>query len=166
MAEMTTTTRMYLLVTSMLDALIPQKKSPTKVHPEKELDLDQRRSLDRKDFPFYMRLVNHDTQELVGHLTDISPGGFKLDCENLIPLNKEIRFRMDLTSEMASKPSMVFAARSKWCQVDRFDPFCYNIGFQLIDISPEDVEIFNRIIEKYGTKHENKRIDLRRTNMW
>lgn len=163
---MTISTRMYMFVTNVLDALIPQKKPSTQLHPGKELDTDKRSGLDRKDFPYYMQVIDHDTQELVGHLTDISSGGFKLDSQNPIPLNKDFRFRMELTSEVACKPSMVFVARSRWCQIDRFDPFCYNVGFQLIDISPEDGEIFNRIIEKYGTKHENKRIDLRRTNMW
>ena len=139
----------------------------TRTHsPEKKLSLDERRRLDRKNFSYYMQLVDHDTQELVGHLTDISSGGFKLDSLSPIPPNKDIRFRMDLTSEVASKPSMVFVARSKWCRVDPLDPFCYNVGFQLINIAPGDVEIFNRMKEKYGKKHEDKHIDLRRTNKW
>ena len=57
---------------------------------------------------------------------------------------------MDLTSEVANKPSMEFVARSKWCEVDPLDPFLYNVGFQLINISPGDIEIFNRMMEKYG----------------
>ena len=134
--------------------------------PEKKRPMDERRKLDRKDFSYYMQLVDHDTHELVGHLTDISSGGFKLDSANPIPINKDFQFRIDLTSEVASKPSMVFVARSKWCKVDPLDPFCYNVGFQLINISPEDIEIFSRMIERYGTKHEDKQIDLRRTNMW
>ena len=128
--------------------------------------MDERRNLDRKDFSYYMQLLNHDTQELVGHLADISSGGFKLDSLSPIPPNKDFRFRMDLTSEVADKPAMVFVARSKWCKVDPLDPFCYNVGFQLINISPGDAEIFNRMIEKYGSKHENVRIDLRRSNLW
>jgi hypothetical protein len=113
-----------------------------------------------------MQLFDHDTQELVGHLADISSGGFKLDSQNPIPTNKDFLFRMHLPSEVANKPFMVFMARSKWCKVDPFDPFCYNVGFQLINISPGDIEIFKRMIETYGTKHDNMRIDLRRTNMW
>ena len=104
--------------------------------------------------------------ELVGSLVDIGSGGFKLDSQKPIPLNKDFRFRVDLTSEVASKPFMVFVARSKWCKADPLDPFCYNIGFQLIDIAPADVEIFNRIKEKYGTKHENGQFDLRHSNLW
>ena len=113
-----------------------------------------------------MRLIDSDTQELVGHLVDISSGGFKLDSQTKIPLNKDFRFRMDLTNEVANKPSMVFVARSKWCEVDPLDPFLYNVGFQLISISPGDIEIFNRMMEKYGSKPEDKRIDKRRTNLW
>ena len=128
--------------------------------------MDERRNLDRKDFSYYMQLIDHDTQELVGHLSDISSGGFKLDSLSPIPPNKDFRFRLDLTSEVASKPSMVFLARSKWCQVDPLDPFCYNVGFQLINIAPGDIEIFNRMMEKYGAKKEYKTIDLRRSNKW
>jgi len=127
---------------------------------------DERRKLNRKDFSYYMRLIDSDTQELVGHLVDISSGGFKLDSQNPIPPNKDYRFRMDLTSEVANKPSMVFVARSKWCEVDPLDPFLYNVGFQLVNISPGDIEIFKRMMEKYGTKTTDKRIDKRRTNLW
>ena len=127
---------------------------------------DERRKLNRKDFSYYMRLIDSDTQELVGHLVDISSGGFKLDSQTPIPPNKDYRFRMDLTSEVANKPSMVFVARSKWCEVDPLDPFLYNVGFQLVNISPGDIEIFKRMMERYGTKTTDKRIDKRRTNLW
>jgi hypothetical protein len=128
--------------------------------------MDDRRHLERKDFSYYMRLVDNDTRELVGHLVDISSGGFKLDSQTPIPVNKDYRLRMDLTSEVANKPTMVFVARSKWCAVDPLDPFIYNVGFQLVNISPGDLEIFRRMMEKYGKKVEDKRIDKRRSNLW
>lgn len=128
--------------------------------------MSERRNLDRKTFSYYMQLIDYDTQELVGHLADISPGGFKLDSLSPIPPNKDFRFRLDLTSDLADKSSMIFVARSKWCGVDPLDPFCYNVGFQLINISAGDLEIFNRMIEKYGKKNEEIRVDLRRSNLW
>ena len=128
--------------------------------------MNERRKIDRKDFSYYMQLVDNDTQELVGHLADISSGGFKLDSLSPIPPEKDFQFRMELNSEVADKPYMVFVARSKWCKVDAFDPFCYNVGFQLINITPTDLEIFNRMTEKYGSKHEHKLVDLRRSNKW
>ena len=128
--------------------------------------MSERRNAERKEFSYYMRLVDNDTEELIGHLMDISSVGFKLDSQKPIPINKDFRLRMDLTKEVADKPSMVFVARSKWCETDPLDPFVYNVGFQLINISPSDLNIINRMIEKYGKKIEDKRIDKRRTNLW
>jgi hypothetical protein len=128
--------------------------------------MDERRNLERKDFSYYMRLINNDTGNLLGHLVDISSGGFKLDSQEPVPVNKDFRLRMDLTSEVADKPAMVFVARSKWCEVDPLDPFIYNVGFELINISPADLEIIRRMMEKYGKKIKDKRVDKRRTNLW
>lgn len=133
----------------------------------KEIHKGERRQPERKDFSCYMQIFDNGTQELVGHLVDICSGGFKLDSQNPIPINKDFRFCINLTSEVADQPYLVFIARSKWCQVDPLDPFVYNTGFQLINISPGGFEIFNRLIEKYGTKKEKLRsIDLRRSNKW
>jgi len=128
--------------------------------------MSERRRVDRKDFSYYMRLINNDTNDIVGHLVDISSGGFKLDSDAPIPINKDFRFRMDLTNEVANKPSMTFLARSKWCRVDPLDPFLYNVGFQLVNIAPGDIEIFNRMVETYGKSRDNKRVDKRRSNLW
>lgn len=128
--------------------------------------MSERRQIERKDFSYYMRLIDTQTQELVGHLVDVSTGGFKLDSPKPLPLEKDYRLHLDLTSEVASKPFMVFKARSKWCQSDPLDPFVYNVGFQITEIAPADREIFNRIVEKYGTQITNKRIDLRKSNIW
>ena len=128
--------------------------------------MNERRRVNRKDFSYYMRLINNDTNDIVGHLVDISSGGFKLDSDAPIPINKDFRFRMDLTNEVANKPSMTFLARSKWCRVDPLDPFLYNVGFQLVNIAPGDIEIFNRMVETYGKSRDNKRVDKRRSNLW
>jgi len=128
--------------------------------------MSERRRVERKDFSYYMRLIDNDTENIVGHLVDISSGGFKLDSEAPIPINKDFRFRMDLTNEVANKPSMTFLARSKWCRVDPLDPFLYNVGFQLVNIAPGDIEIFNRMVETYGKSRDNKRVDKRRSNLW
>ena len=159
--------RMQMMVNNFFDALLPPEKPAPNPTLEKEISKGKSQRLERKDFSFYMQLIDHETQELVGHLADISSGGFKLDSLGPIPPNKDYRFRLDLTSEVADRPYMIFAARSKWCKVDPLDPFCYNVGFQLINIAPGDLEIFNRIIERYGTKKQAARtIDLRRSNIW
>ena len=128
--------------------------------------MSERRNIERKEFSYYMRLIDNDTQDLIGHLVDISSGGFKLDSQTPIPVSKDFRLRMELTSEVADKPTMTFIARSKWCEIDPLAPFVYNVGFQMINISPGDLNIIKRMMEKYGKKIYDKRIDKRRSNLW
>ena len=99
-----------------------------------------------------MRLMNENTGELVGHLADISTGGFKMESVKPIPPNLDFRFRIELTSEVANVPFMVFGARSKWCQRDHIDLSIFNVGFQITDMASGDVEIFSRMFERYGSK--------------
>lgn len=166
MKQLPSPLRVLSIAADILDSLFSFDNTTTEPHPKQKLIMEDRRNLDRKDFKYYMQLIDQETQLLVGHLADISSGGFKLDSLSPIPPNKDYRFRMDLTSEVADKPFMTFVARSKWCAVDPLDPFCYNVGFQLLKISPSDIEIFIRMLEKYGRNHENKFIDLRRSNLW
>jgi hypothetical protein len=111
-----------------------------------------KRQENRKTFSYYMQLSNADTKEVIGHLSDISTGGFKLDSESPLPLNKDYDFHLALSSDVAHKPYMIFKARSKWCKTDPIDPFVYNVGFHLTDMKPEDREIFVRVMNKYGAE--------------
>ena len=117
--------------------------------------MPERRKLDRRDFSNYMRVMNEHTGELIGHLADISTGGFKLESKTPINENVDFLMRMDLTSEVSNKDHFVFVARSRWNQRHPIDPALYNIGFQIIEMLPEDLEVFIRIFEKYGTPMMN-----------
>jgi len=110
----------------------------------------------RKDFSYYMQLTDAKTKDVIGYLADISTGGFKLDSNEPIPTNQVFRFHFSLTPDVAQKPFMIFSAESKWCQRDPVDPFVYNTGFHLIEMHPEDREIFNRVLELYGTDKSSK----------
>lgn len=154
------------LVASLLDSMTRQEKPSTKLYPGKEPSKDKHNRPVRREFVYYQKVTDYDSQESIGHLADISTGGFKLDSQKQLPVNKDFRFRLSLTSEVADKPSMVFVARSRWCKVDPLDPNIYNVGFQLIQIAPGDLEIFNRMMEKYGREQAKRSLDLRHSNKW
>jgi len=121
-----------------------------------------KRKLDRRDFTYYMQVKDESTKEIVGYLSDISTGGFKLDCDKKIPVGQDFRLQIELTADVADKTSMTFIGRSKWCHPDHIDPTSFNVGFEIVNMSPTDMEIFNRMFEKYGSEHasrSNKRSD-------
>lgn len=129
---------------------------------------NDKRHENRKSFSYYMQLTNANTKEVVGHLSDISTGGFKLDSDVPLPLNKDYDFHLALSSDVAHKPYMIFRARSKWCKTDPIDPFVYNIGFHLIAMDSEDREIFVRVMEKYGSEKSSfdRKTTPQRSRSW
>jgi hypothetical protein len=167
MKRNTLPTRVNMFVANFLNALHPQEKPSMKAPRGREATKRKAsRRPERKDFFYYKPVIDQDTREIVGHLSDISGEGFKLDTQKPVPVERDFRFLVSLSSEVADKPSMSFVARSKWCRVDPLDPYVYNVGYLLIQISPEDQEIFNRMMEKYGREHVNRTLDLRRSNKW
>ena len=115
-----------------------------------------KRKINRRDFTYYMQVTDDLTKQLIGYLSDISTGGFKLDSQKEIRPGQDFRLHIDLTAEIADKTSMVFIARSKWCRRDHVDPNTFNVGFEIINISPSDMDIFQRMFEKYGSQNTTR----------
>lgn len=160
------TTRLNSFLTSVVDTFVGEGETSAGIRAGKQPYPGMYPRPQRKDFSYYMQVIEANTREIVGHLADLSSGGFKLDCRKPIPVNKDVRFLMNLPSEIASKPSMIFGARSRWCQIDPLDPCGFNVGYQLTEIYPEDLQIINRMMEKYGRDCQKKNIDLRRSYRW
>jgi hypothetical protein len=112
----------------------------------------ERRKLSRRNFSYYMRVMDEATGDLIGHLTDISTGGFKVDSTKALPVNADIRLRIDQLGEISNKMSVTFKARPIWCRQDQFDPNMFNVGFKIVDMAPGDHDIFLKMFNTYGVK--------------
>lgn len=165
MKDVTRPTRLGMIA-NLLDTLTQPDKPSIKSSPGRDAPRDKHNRPKRREFTYYQKVVDDETLQMIGHLADISSGGFKLDSQKPLPINKDFRFRLNLSSEVADKPSMVFVARSRWCKTDPLDPYIFNVGFQLINITPGDLEIFNRMMERYGRDQAQNSMDFRRSNKW
>jgi hypothetical protein len=117
--------------------------------------LEQRQEA-RRIFSYYMLVYDDVTGELIGHWTDISPAGFRLETIKPVHPNSDFRFRVDLSNEIANKTYMVFCAHSRWCHKDEFDSNLYDAGFQLAKLPPDDNRIFTTMFERYGSHDINE----------
>ena len=115
-----------------------------------------KRKINRRAFTYYMQVTDDVTKQLIGYLSDISTGGFKLDCDKQIASGQDFRLHVQLTSDVADKTSMVFIARTKWCHPDHIDPTSYNVGFEIVNMAPSDMLIFQRMFEKYGSQNATR----------
>ena len=114
-------------------------------------DTERRRQIRRK-FTYYMQVVDANTLQLVGYLSDISMIGIKVDANRPLPIGANFKLRVDLNSELANKTYMTFTGHSRWCEVDRSEPNSYNVGFEVDIASREDASIFQRMYEQYGAE--------------
>ncbi len=99
-----------------------------------------------------MLLTDANTQETVGHLVDITPDGFMIDCPKAIPVGRDFHLHMDTMPDVADKPFIVFIARSVWCKPDVIEPYLFDVGFKIINITPHDADIIRRISDKYAAQ--------------
>ncbi len=95
--------------------------------------------------------MNDDTEEILGHMVEVSAAGLRLETVGPLPINKDYYLRVELTPDLGDLPYIVFIARSKWCKIDNIQPNLFRVGFEMIEIMPEDREIFLRIQAKFGS---------------
>jgi hypothetical protein len=57
---------------------------------------------------------------------------------------------MDLMEEIAGRASVEFVSISIWCRPDAIQPYLYNAGFHITEITPGDLEVVKKIAEKYA----------------
>jgi hypothetical protein len=125
----------------------------------------ENRKMDRRIFSYYLPVTEAESIQQIGVMTDISLGGFKLDSRGPIPNGQVNYFRLSLTPDISSRASLVFAGRSKWCHRDLVDPSVFNVGFEIVDLAPEDKPIYQLLFDKYGLKN-NGLADRRTDFVW
>ena len=116
----------------------------------------EQRKMERRDFTYYMKVTDAATGNLIGYLVDISTGGFKLDSAKAIPTGKDFRLHLELSGDIANKSSLIFSARSIWCQPDPIDPTAYKVGFQIVGMGSGDSIIFQRMYDRYAASKPNR----------
>jgi hypothetical protein len=114
--------------------------------------MSERRKVRRRYLLYYSRVFDAQTGDLLGNLVDITPLGTMLVSEMPIPTDTVFRLKLELSEDIADKPFLECTAKSTWCQPD-IAPGSYNTGFQMLDITPQDMEIVQRIIDTYGFRN-------------
>lgn len=87
--------------------------------------------------------------ETVGHLADISFGGFKMLSKAPIETNTAYRLEISLPENYIFQKSFTVLARSCWCKTD-INPDYFASGFCFIDLSLENFRLVKTLMLQYG----------------
>jgi len=114
--------------------------------------MPEKRKAKRSNISYYLRITDATSNQLIGHLSDITKNGLKIDSRKELPVPKEYRLRIYTNSEISNKDYIEFIASTRWCKPDSMDPGLFDIGFEIIKIDSHDSETIQRMIDKYTTK--------------
>ena len=112
----------------------------------------ERRKFARRNLSYYLPVMDNNTQKVIGHLVDISQIGLMMDSKVPIQTNLSFNLLLDFMEDVVGKGYLEFKAISRWCRPDKIQPYMYNVGFQIINIAPKDVEVIKTLSERYGAK--------------
>jgi hypothetical protein len=126
----------------------------------------EKRRIERRNVSYYIPVTEAGTARLVGVIMDISLGGFKLDSPEQIPKGRVNNFHIDLPKDIAPQSALIFTGRSKWCRPDYIDPSTYNVGYEFLNISQANAQVFQQIFEKYGSQPGDGRRNNSDDYMW
>jgi len=91
---------------------------------------------------------------LLGYLGDLSLRGALIIGTTLTTINKETTLEIDFPSDLPDIPifKVTIPARIAWCRQDE-SPQYYNIGVQFTEVTPEQSELFQQILERYHFRY-------------
>jgi hypothetical protein len=108
-----------------------------------------KRKLKRRHLIYYLRVFIRGTDQVLGHLVDLTSEGVMIINEKPVELQKSFHLSMALPEEISSKAHIDFEAESIWCRKD-INPDFFDTGFRLTQINPDDMEIITHLIEDFG----------------
>ena len=111
----------------------------------------EKRKLKRVHLIYYLRIFDSNTGVNIGHLVDITTKGIMVISEEPAPTGKNFSFIMHLPATMSGRKTIQFKAHSLWCKKD-INPDFYVSGYQIKEISPQEIETITALINEYGFK--------------
>ena len=108
----------------------------------------ERRRLERKYLLFYLRVLEGDENDILGHLVNFSAGGLMLLSDAAVKVPMKYHLRLRLPAFTCERSELVFDASSCWCHRDA-NPDFYLTGYRVEESgrASEDgnVELFSQL---------------------
>ncbi len=98
---------------------------------------------------YYLKVTRRNTDDLVGYLVDLTPRGVMIMAEKPIEPGTVMQLQVLLQTDMSNREYLHFDAKSIWCEKSP-SGISYDIGFELLNISLDDLRGIEQIIEEIG----------------
>ncbi len=116
--------------------------------------MSERRKETRRKLMAFTPVYDLHPKLLLGYLGDLTLRGALVIGTSLTTINKETTMEIDFPSDRPDAPMLKvnIPARIAWCRQDE-SPQYYNIGVEFLDVTPEQAEQLEHILERYHFRY-------------
>jgi c-di-GMP-binding flagellar brake protein YcgR len=108
-----------------------------------------RRQYERFVVDFFCRVVEVESEAVLGDVVDVSLGGIQLMSKVPVPIGKQYGLRMEVSLESGRRERVALEARSVWTQRDASGDH-YTTGFEFLGLSSTARRSVQAIIDELG----------------
>ncbi len=109
----------------------------------------------RRHTPFYLKVFEKGTHQFTGSLADLTVGGMKLFSWQPMDTGTTFECELILPDESCGRKQIELSARCMWRKRHvKPDMDFYEVGFELLDVSPENRQTIENALQKFFFKSE------------
>ena len=124
-------------------------KKPFERDEAKQDAAGNRRIARRRHLIFYLRAWDLATEQVLGHVVDITTQGVMLISEKPIELDKPFDLEIRWTDPEGEQRNIRFQAHSRWSKPDVNNAF-FDTGFEIIGDTKGAVKPIQEMIDRFG----------------
>jgi Tfp pilus assembly protein PilZ len=117
--------------------------------------MNNQRKESRKKLVAFTPVYDLMHKSLLGYIGDLTPQGMMVIGEKPITIGSHLMLDLELLSMRIS-----LSARAAWCRPDE-SPQYFNIGFEFLDVLPENLRMIEIILNRYQFQHVMDVSDLK-----
>ena len=100
------------------------------------MEIDERRDDKRRNMIYYLRVWDVEEGELLGHLADLTTGGFMLVSDRPVAVDKIFALEVQWEDSTGVPREIRLRAQSRWSSAD-VNPELFDTGFQFVETAPD-----------------------------
>jgi hypothetical protein len=113
--------------------------------------MEERRKFSRKYLSYFSRVMDPNTDRLLGYLVDLTTSGALMIGNISLRLGSVLPMRIDLPEDFSPEEHLDLIVKVVWIQPDE-DPELFKTGLQMVEIQPSGLNVLERLLNNYASK--------------
>jgi len=124
--------------------------------------MNNQRAESRKKLVAFTPVYDLLHKKLLGYVGDLTLQGVMVIGEKPVEVDKHLTLGIEFPASDSEKltVSVAFDSRAAWCRQEETSQY-FNLGFEFIDVTPENAKIIEAILKRYQFRHVMNVSDLK-----